>query len=456
MSADTFTILIIDDEKNIRRTLTMVLESDGYDILEAGSAKEARVVLDKSTPDAILLDLKLPDVKDLSLLEQIKTDHPRVPVVMISGHGTMTDAVDAVKRGAFDFLEKPLERERVLVTLRNALEARQLRKKVAALAGGGEIIGNSPQMAEVRDWIERVAPTDGKVLVLGESGTGKELVAKAVHEGSQRVSKPFVKVNCAAIPKELVESVLFGHVKGAFTGALKDKVGTFRQANGGTLFLDEIADMGLEAQAKVLRVLQEGEFEAVGSTKTEKVNVRVIAATHRDLESEIAEGRFREDLYYRLAVLVLKLPPLRERTGDVSVLADHFLAEFHQTGLPKRELATLARSAVERYDWPGNVRELRNVMERVAILARGESIEPADLPTEIASGSNPRLQASTGTSGGEIPAIGTPLSDVRAEAERRYLEAVLEATGGNVSEAARRIGLERTHLHKKLAALGLK
>jgi len=455
--SNAFTILIIDDEKNIRRSLSMVLESDGYSILEAGSAREARAMLDKSQPDAILLDLKLPDVKDLSLLEQIKTDHPRVPVVMISGHGTMTDAVDAVKRGAFDFLEKPLQRERVLVTLRNALEARQLRKKVAQLAVDGEIIGKSPQMAEVREWIERVAPTDGRVLVLGESGTGKELVAKAVHEGSQRVSKPFVKVNCAAIPKELVESVLFGHVKGAFTGALKDKVGTFKQAHGGTLFLDEIADMGLEAQAKVLRVLQEGEFEAVGSTKTEKVDVRVIAATHRNLETRIADGTFREDLYYRLAVLVLKLPALRERVGDVKVLADHFLAEFQQTGLTKRALSDQARAALEGYDWPGNVRELRNVMERVAILARGDSIESDDLPAEIASGSNPRLQANTDLSGGgDLPPIGTPLSEVRADAERRYLEAVLLETGGNVSEAARRIGLERTHLHKKLSALGLK
>ncbi|GBE29150.1 alginate biosynthesis transcriptional regulatory protein AlgB [bacterium BMS3Bbin04] len=512
MSTDKFTILIIDDEKNIRRTLAMVLESDGYNILEAGSAREARTVLARNEPDAILLDLKLPDVTDLSLLEQIKTDHPRVPVVMISGHGTMTDAVDAVKRGAFDFLEKPLERKRVLDTLRNALEARRLRKKVAKLSGDGAIVGNSPQMAEVRDWIERVAPTDGRVLVLGESGTGKELVARAIHEGSKRASKPMVKVNCAAIPKELVESVLFGHVKGAFTGALKDKIGTFKQAHTGTLFLDEIADMGLEAQAKVLRVLQEGEFEAVGSTKTEKVNVRVIAATHRDLETEIAEGRFRQDLYYRLAVLVLKLPPLCEREGDVAVLADHFLEEFHQTGLPKRVLSTAARQTLDQYKWPGNVRELQNVMERVVILAQGETIEPDDLPPEISSGSHPRLRASTGLSssglsssglsssslsssglsssglsssglsssglsgsgvsgsgvsgsvassgqsgaGVDIPPIGTPLSEVRAEAERRYLEAVLEATGGNVSEAARRIGLERTHLHKKLSALGLK
>ncbi len=456
MPSDNFTILIIDDEKNIRRTLTMVLEADGYTTTEAGSAKEARAELAKSSPDAILLDLKLPDLKDLTLLEEIKSHYADVPVVMISGHGTMADAVEAVKRGAFDFLEKPLERERVLETLRNALQARRLRKKVAELPGEGTIIGDSPQLAEVRDWIGRVAPTDGRVLVLGESGTGKELVARAVHEGSQRVAKPFIKVNCAAIPKELVESVLFGHVKGAFTGALKDKVGTFKQADTGTLFLDEIADMGLEAQAKVLRVLQEGEFEAVGSTKTEKVDVRVIAATHRDLEHEIAEGRFREDLYYRLAVLVLKLPPLCEREGDVTLLANHFLDEFHQTGLPLRTLSEPARAALERYEWPGNVRELRNVIERVAILARGEVIEESDLPPEVRNASGSMRGAGDSASEGKLPPIGTPLSEVRAEAEKRYLQAVLEATGGNVSEAARRIGLERTHLHKKLTALGLK
>ncbi|MBS1261531.1 MAG: Regulatory protein AtoC [Calditrichaeota bacterium] len=454
MANDAISVLVVDDEKNIRRSLRMVLAAEGYAVEEASNANATRALFasTREPPDAVFLDLKLPDVKDLSLLEWLRATQPGLPVIMISGHGSLHDAVEAVKRGAFDFLEKPLERERILVTLRNALETRRLRRRVAELSGGGAIIGESPQMGDVRDWIARVAPTDGRVLVIGESGTGKELVARAIHEGSPRAGKPFIKANCAAIPKELVESVLFGHVRGAFTGALRDKLGTFKQADGGTLFLDEIADMGLEAQAKVLRVLQEGEFEPVGATKTETVDVRVIAATHRNLEDEIAQGRFREDLYYRLAVLVLELPPLREREGDVRVLARHFLAEFHEHGLPRRTLSEEALRALARHAWPGNVRELCNVIERVAILARDAVVRESDLPAEVRD----RSARAPSAADSPVPPVGTSLADVRAEAERRYLEAVLAATGGNVSEAARRIGIERTHLHKKLSALGLK
>lgn len=453
MTEEAITIGIIDDEKNIRRSLRMVLEPEGYRVWEAADGREAKRVLASEGADALLLDLKLPDIDGLELLTVLREARPGLPVVIISGHGTLTHAVAATKRGAYDFLEKPLEKEKLLVTLRNALEVSGLRRELDRLTGG-ELIGDSPQMERVRSWIARVGPTEGRVLLIGESGTGKELVARALHRVSARAEKPFVKVNCAAIPRELVESVLFGHVRGAFTGALRDKVGTFKQADGGTLFLDEIADMGLEAQAKVLRVLQEGEFEPVGATRTEKVNVRIIAATHRDLKVEVAEGRFREDLFYRLAVLVLELPPLRERTGDVAVLARHFLREFHeQQGLPRRNLSPQALTLLQRHGWPGNVRELRNVIERLAILAEGTEIRPEDLPAEF---HQPAARVGGPVAAGALPPIGTPLAEVRNAAEKAYLEAVLEYTGGNVSEAARVVGLERTHLHKKLAALGVR
>ena len=454
MSQRPLTIAVVDDEKNIRRMLRLILEGEGYEVWEAESVAEAKETVKKSRPDAALLDLKLPDGDGIQLLSHLRAILPGLPVVMISGHGGAEHAVAAVKQGAYDFLEKPLDKDRVLVTLRNAIEVGGLRKQVSKLTGGGEMIGESPQMDEVRQWIARVAPTDGRVLILGESGTGKELVARAIHDGSKRAGKAFVKVNCAAIPKELVESVLFGHVKGAFTGALRDKNGTFKEADGGTLLLDEIGDLSLEAQAKVLRVLQEGEFEPVGASKTEKVDVRVVAATHRDLKSEVDEGNFREDLYFRLAVLVLDLPPLRKRSGDVRVLVDHFLEEFHQNGLPKRTMTPDAMEVVERYDWPGNIRELRNVIERIAILATNPEVEIEDLPSEVRSGPAGLSDADIDT--GTVPPAGTSLADVRSAAEKRYLEAVLEQTGGNVSEAARLVGLERTHLHKKLASLGVK
>ncbi len=447
------TVGIVDDEKNIRRMLRLILEGEGYAVWEAETVAEAKDLAKTTRPDAALLDLKLPDGDGIQLLVHLRALMPGLPVVMISGHGGAEQAVSAVKQGAYDFLEKPLEKERVLVTLRNAIEVSGLRRTVSLLAGGGEMIGESSQMDEVRQWIARVAPTDGRVLILGESGTGKELVARAIHEGSRRAGKPFVKVNCAAIPKELVESVLFGHVKGAFTGALRDKNGTFKEADGGTLLLDEIGDLSLEAQAKVLRVLQEGEFEPVGATKTETVDVRVIAATHRDLKAEVDEGNFREDLYFRIAVLVLDLPPLHKRQGDVRVLVNHFLEEFHLNGLPQRTLKEDAMEVLERYSWPGNVRELRNVIERIAILAANPEVEIEDLPTEVRSGA---AYMGESIETGELPPVGTSLADVRAAAEKRYLEAVLEQTGGNVSEAARLVGLERTHLHKKLSSLGVK
>ncbi|MDP8208038.1 MAG: sigma-54 dependent transcriptional regulator [Candidatus Electryonea clarkiae] len=448
------TIGIIDDEKNIRRSLRMVLESEGYIVWEAADGEEAKRMVSDENTDGLLLDLMLPDCNGIDLLKDIRSIIPGLTVIIISGHGNLKDAVKAVKRGAYDFLEKPIERDRVLVTLRNALEASGLRKEIARLAVTGEMIGDSPQMDQVRNWIDRVAPTDGRILIHGESGTGKELVAREIHQKSKRAERPFVKVNCAAIPKELVESVLFGHVKGAFTGALRDKIGTFKQADGGTLFLDEIADMGQEAQAKVLRVLQEGEFESVGATKTEKVNVRVIAATHHDLKEEVEKEQFREDLYYRLAVLVLDLPPLREREGDVAVLTRHFFREFHKQGLPARTMSPTSLALMEQYTWPGNVRQLHNVVERLAILAVGPEVQKEDLPPEIFDQPVSTIVSSSKTS--SLPPVGTALAEVRTQAEKTYLEAVLKYTQGNVSEAARLVGLERTHLHKKLSSLGIK
>ncbi|MBZ0265764.1 sigma-54 dependent transcriptional regulator [bacterium] len=446
---------IIDDEKNIRRALKMVLNSEGYKTWEAANGEEALAQAEEHKADGVLLDLLLPDIHGLQLLEQLREKLPWLPVIIVSGHGTLTDAVEAVKRGAYDFIEKPVDKDRLLMTLRNALEVHGLRREVAQLKGGGDIVGESEQIGEVHAWIDRVAPTESRVLLLGESGTGKELVARAIHQKSKRADKAFIKVNCAAIPKELVESVLFGHVKGAFTGALKDKIGTFKQADNGTLFLDEIADMSLEAQAKVLRVLQEGEFEPVGGTKTEKVDVRVIAATHNDLQEQVKKKEFREDLFYRLAVLVLEIPPLRERKGDVAVLSRHFFREFHQNGLPDRSLSPHALAAMESYSWPGNIRQLRNVVERLAILSPAAEVRLEDLPHEVSQKATD-LPASDGGGGMSLPPLGTPLADVRMNAERMYLEAVLNHTEGNVSEAARLVGMERTHLHKKISSLGIK
>ncbi|MEM9072386.1 MAG: sigma-54 dependent transcriptional regulator, partial [Myxococcota bacterium] len=381
------TVLVIDDEKNIRRTLRMVLEGAGFEVLDADSAERGLELLDESV-DLVILDVRLPGMSGLEALEQIRTrpESRKLPVLMISGHASVAEAVSAVQTGATDFFEKPLDRDRVLVSVRNALQTWQLQREVERLRASAEqryeMIGESKVMRELFAQIEKVAPTNGRVLITGESGTGKELIARAVHRLSQRKSAAFVKVNCAAIPAELIESELFGYERGAFTGAQARRKGMFELADRGTLFLDEIGDMSASAQAKVLRALQSGEIIRVGSEKSIAVDVRVLAATNKDLELEVKEGRFREDLFFRLNVVPLLSPPLRTRSADVPLLAQSFLRAFcKENGLREKPIDPDVLDALSQRAWPGNVRELKNVVERMAILS-GERITLDDLPEE--------------------------------------------------------------------------
>src|SRR5215470_16918875 len=370
------TVLVVDDERNIRRTLRMVLEGEGYAVEECETAEEA--LPRAAEADVILLDVKLPKMSGLEALPKLHPDE--TPVIMISGHGTLEDAVAATKAGAYDFLQKPLERERVVVTVRNALERRALRREVGERRAKHEMIGKSASMIALFAQIAKAAPTKGRVLITGESGTGKELIARAIHDSSTVAKAAFVKVNCAAIPPELIESELFGHEKGAFTGATARKRGLFEVADGGTIFLHEIGDMSLSAQAKVLRVLQTGELVRVGGEKTIHVDCRVIAATNKDLEREVAAGRFREDLFFRLNVVPLRAPPLRERLEDVPLLAAAFVKQCcEENGFRGKRIAPEVLSRLQAHPWPGNVRELRNVIERLVIMADDEITE-RDLP----------------------------------------------------------------------------
>ncbi len=447
------TLLVVDDEKNIRRTLRLVLEGEGFDVLDAGSAEEGLEVLAQRRVDAVLLDIGLPGMDGISCLRAIFEDDPELPVVMISGHASITDAVEATRLGAFDFLEKPLDRDRVLVTVRNcvkrqrdAAELQELRARAGRRTGG--LVGEAPVMEALRAQIAKVAPTRGRVLITGESGTGKELVARAIHELSDRARRPFVMVNCAAIPEDLIESTLFGHEKGAFTSAVGRRRGHFELADTGTLFLDEIGDMSLSAQAKVLRVLQTGELTRVGGERPIEVDVRVLAATNKDLEEAVRQGAFREDLYFRLAVVPLHSPPLRARKGDIPTLVDHFLEEVcAENGFRRKRVEPAVMKTLQAYDWPGNVRELRNVVERLAILS-GDEILPADVPADfggaraVPAGAAALFEAGT-------------LRDFRESAERQFVEARLQAHDWNISRTAESLGLERTNLHKKIKALGI-
>ncbi|MCB9081557.1 MAG: sigma-54-dependent Fis family transcriptional regulator [Lewinellaceae bacterium] len=375
-------VFIVDDEISIRRTLREILEFEQYEVAEAADGVEALAGLKKHKPDVILLDIKMPKMDGLEALERMQELAADVPVIMISGHATIDTAVEAVKRGAFDFISKPLDLNRLLITLRNALdksslvtETKVLRRRVVK-AGLQEMIGESALMRQIQETIDRVAPTEARVLVTGPNGTGKEMVARWIHEKSQRQDGPLVEVNCAAIPGELIESELFGHEKGAFTSAHKQRIGKFEQANGGTLFLDEIGDMSLAAQAKVLRALQEQRISRVGGDKEIKVDVRVVAATNKDLLQEIAAGRFREDLYHRLAVIIIAMPSLADRNEDIPLLVTHFLDQVCQEyGTKPKTITAAALSALQQLDWTGNIRELRNVIERLIILSDGNSIE---------------------------------------------------------------------------------
>src|SRR6266513_1510837 len=383
-------ILVIDDEAEIRRSVRMILEYEGYEVIEASTGPEGVTLAEREAPDLVFLDIKMPGMDGLDALQRIKALNETLPVVIISGHGTVSTAVEATKAGAFDFIEKPLATERVLVTIRNALDQTRLRDENTSLKRAVEVrhqmVGESPALRQVWDAIKRAAPTNATVLLLGESGSGKELVARSIHRNSLRSRDRFVQVNCAAIPEELIESELFGHEKGSFTGATEKQIGKFEQADHGTIFLDEVGDMSAKTQAKVLRVLQEGEVERLGSARTIKVDVRVIAATNKDLEAEIEKGNFREDLYFRLSVIPIRVPPLRDRPEDIALLVRHYMESFSRENntRPKR-ITQAALEALQRYRWKGNIRELRNTVERMIIMTSGDSIDIADLPEVVQS-----------------------------------------------------------------------
>jgi two-component system nitrogen regulation response regulator NtrX len=439
-------IVIVDDEPNIGPSLKLILEREGYAVSTYVSGKEFRGNATKRRADAFLLDVKLPDDNGIDLLRFLRQNDNHAPVIMISGHSTIADAVEATRNGAFDFLEKPLARDRVLLALKNALEHASLRKEneqFRQIVGDDpRMIGSSPAFLHAVEQAARVAKSDARVLLLGESGTGKELLAAAIHRDSPFSNGPFVKVNCAAIPTELLESELFGHEKGSFTGATALRRGKFELADGGTIFLDEVGDLQESAQAKLLRVLQEGEFQRVGGERTVRVNVRVISATNRDLSRLATEGRFREDLYYRLSVVPISLPALRARREDIQALAEYSLADFcaRNNFKPKR-FDNGVFPVFSEYDWPGNVRELRNTVERMAILTSGDLLTVDSIPFEI------RWKPEDNTR--------SALQETREDAERERIAQVLEQTDWNVSAAARILNIERTNLHKRIRSLGL-
>jgi two-component system, NtrC family, nitrogen regulation response regulator NtrX len=446
-------ILVVDDEENIRKTLRMILEYEGYELFEAASGEDGLEALQRTVGiDLVLLDIKMPGRSGLEVLAELKQRPVSPEVIMISGQGTIQAAVEATKLGAFDFLEKPLHRDRVLLVVRNALAKSSLARECQDLKKKAEkhyeIIGHHPLMQNLWKEILKIAPTNATVLIHGESGTGKELIARSIHANSLRARERFVQVNCAAIPEELIESELFGHEKGSFTGATEKKTGKFEQADGGTIFLDEVGDMSLRTQSKVLRVLEEGEVQKVGSSRISKVDVRVIAATNKDLRKEIEVGRFREDLFFRLNVVPLHSPPLRDRREDIPLLVDYFSRTFaEENNFKPRTFSPAAMDALVRHPWKGNVRELRNTVERLMIMAERETVEKEDLPDHFHEGREaPRPEAS---------GVKT-LREFRDLAERDFLLARLEANNWNISQTARDIDTPRSNLYKKLEQYGIK
>ncbi|HIE26135.1 TPA: sigma-54-dependent Fis family transcriptional regulator [Candidatus Poribacteria bacterium] len=442
MRKRNITILIIDDEPNVCSSLQGILEDEGYTTYAAQSGEEGLKQLAQRDANIVLLDILMPGGMDgIETLRRIKNDYPDVGVIMITGHGTYEYALEAGKLGALDFIEKPLSIDKVLTRIEQALEKMRLEAENVQLKRETEeryrLIGESSAMQEIKKTIARVAPTKGRVLITGESGTGKELVARAIHNQSLRSDGLFVPVNCAAIPQELIEAELFGHERGAFTGATYRRIGKFEQADGGTIFLDEIGNMSLQTQAKVLRAIETQEFERIGGKNTIKVDNRIIAATNKDLDAEIKEGHFREDLYYRLNVIPIDIPPLRRRKKDIPLLAEHFLVQFcRENNKPKKQLSKEAMKILERYSWPGNVRELRNIIERLVIMSRGDVIEVDDLPQDLE----------------ETMTHGTPgsLRDARRQFESNFIRQSLDNNNWNIAETARQLGIERTNLYRKM------
>ena len=458
-------VLIIDDEPNVRRTMEMIHRNAGWKTASAESGAAALDLLSGEHFDLVYLDLAMPDRDGIDVLKDISLRLPHQKVVILTGQATIEKAVEATRLGAFDFLEKDCGKEKILLTSRNALEHsalaeenRALRSKVAKRQ---EFLGKSADHEDVLSQIARVAPTSARVLIVGESGTGKELIAREIHERSKRAGKPFIKVNCAAIPEELIEAELFGSVKGAFTGAVATREGKFQAADGGTLFLDEVGDMSLRVQTKVLRAIQEGEIERVGSDRTITVDVRVLAATNKNLEEEIGAGRFREDLYFRLNVVPIVAKPLRDHPEDVPLLAEAFIKSYcAENGLPEKKLDGRVVDLLTRYAWPGNVRELKNQVERLVIMTAGRAVHAEDLSAEIRRGAPAPADPDTdekaaGPAGAEAVPGSLTLQEARREFERNMIRGALERHSWNVTRAAGELGLERTALHKKIRALGL-
>ena len=446
------TILIVDDEESICQSLGGVLSDDGYEVMTAGSGEEALKIVEEEMLSLVLLDIWLPGIDGIETLKIIKAGHPQLRVVMMSGHGTIETAVKATKLGAFDFIEKPLSLEKVLLIVKHALDITQLEEENILLkqkvTHEYELTGDSEAITELQETISLVAPTNAWILIMGENGTGKELVARSLHQQSKRVNKAFVEVNCAAIPEELIESELFGHEKGSFTGATEKKRGKFDLAHEGTIFLDEVADMSLKAQAKVLRILQEKKYERVGGTKLIATDVRVVAATNKDLEKEMEEGRFRQDLYYRLNVIPLRVPPLRDRKEDIPLLVKRFLKDFSsKEGEEEKTITADALAILMQHSWPGNVRELKNIVERLNIMKVGNVIEADDIPLFMKKEQNPETEVTE--------SAPDSLREAKTAFEKQYIAGKLKEYDGNVSRTASAIGLERSNLHRKIKAYGL-
>lgn len=446
------TILIVDDEESICQSLGGILADDGYEIMTAASGEEALKIVGEEPPSLVLLDIWLPGIDGIETLKIIKSEHPETRVVMMSGHGTIETAVKATKLGAFDFIEKPLSLDKVLLVVNHALDMTRLEEENILLkqkvSHEYELTGTSEPIMDLKETISLVAPTNAWILIMGENGTGKELVARSIHKQSKRVHKPFIEVNCAAIPEELIESELFGHEKGAFTGATEKKRGKFDLAHEGTLFLDEVADMSLKAQAKILRILQEKKYERVGGTKVVATDVRVLAATNKDLEKEMEAGRFRQDLFYRLNVIPLRVPPLRDRKEDMPLLVKRFLKDFAvKEGETEKTINNDGMAMLMQHDWPGNVRELKNIVERLVIMKAGNVIDGNDIPPFVEKGqaSEPR---------NDVVAIDSYRS-AKTNFEKQFIAKKLKEFDRNISRTAEAIGLERSNLHRKIKAYGL-
>jgi two-component system nitrogen regulation response regulator NtrX len=447
------TILVVDDEESILQSLEGILMDEGFEVIRAASGPAALQKIDEVLPDLVLLDIWMPDMDGIETLVKIKETHPWLQVVMMSGHGNIETAVKATKLGAYDFIEKPLSLEKVLLSVNNALDYYRLEEEISLLKEKERdryrITGESEPVRQLKEQVRIVAPTNAWVLISGENGTGKELVAHTIHRLSKRSQKPFVEVNCAAIPEELIESELFGHERGAFTGATSMKKGKFDLAHEGTLFLDEIGDMSLKAQSKTLRILQEQKFERVGGSRTIRVDVRVVAATNKDLEAEIEKGTFRDDLYFRLNVIPIRVPPLRERVEDIPGLVHEFAKDFSQNmNIDTKEFSEEALGTLKRYHWPGNVREIKNLVERLVIMTPGKIIQGKDIPPPF--NQQPRLEE-------EFASMisASSYKDAKSHFEKAFLVRKLREFNGNVSQTADAIGIERSNLHKKIKAYGL-